>query len=126
MAGVNYDAQMPRDPFADDPNDPASFLEADEPMPPLSEEERANIRQDLELVAEFQRVLAPRGIQGIFFLCEDCDEFHYYDWDIMAANMSATLAGELSPVHEPSAQPDVSAYVPWDYALGYLDGREGR
>ncbi len=126
VASVNYDAQMPRDPFADDPNDPASFLEADEPMPPLTDEERAGITQDLELVAEFQRVLAPRGIQGIFFLCEDCDEFHYYDWDIMAANMAATLAGELSPVHEPSVQPDVSAFVPWDYAVGYLDGMEAR
>ena len=117
---------MPRDPFADDPHDPASFLEADEPMPPLSEEERIGVQQDLELVWEFRRVLTPRGILGIFFLCEDCDDHHYYDWDIMVANMVATLADELAPVHEPSARPDVSAYVPWDYALGYLDGLEAR
>ncbi|NLF91518.1 MAG: DUF5319 domain-containing protein, partial [Corynebacterium marinum] len=32
---------MPLDPFADDPNDPASFLDPDEPAPPLSDEERA-------------------------------------------------------------------------------------
>ncbi len=36
--------------------------------------------------------------------------------------MRATLAGELSPVHEPSACPAVEAYVPWDYCLGYVDG----
>ncbi|BAM26781.1 hypothetical protein CULC0102_0580 [Corynebacterium ulcerans 0102] len=37
---VNFDWQMPRDPFADDPNDPASFLDEDEPLPPLSEAEK--------------------------------------------------------------------------------------
>ncbi|NLZ58403.1 MAG: DUF5319 domain-containing protein [Corynebacterium sp.] len=119
---------MPRDPFADDPNDPASFLtdHDDEPMEPLSEEEHKHVEQDLKLVTEFKRVLRPRGIEGIFFMCEDCDEFHYYDWDIMASNMRATLAGELSPVHEPSMQPNVEAYVPWDYCLGHLDGPESR
>ena len=114
---------MPRDPFADDPNDPASFLEDDdEPLPPLTAEERAQIEQDLALTAEFRRVLQPHGINGVFFFCEDCQENHYYDWEIMAANMRATLAGELGPVHEPSAQPRPEAYVPWDYCLGYLDG----
>ena len=126
VASVNYDSQMPLDPFADDPNDPASFLDADEPAPPLSDEERVGITQDLALVARFKKELEPRGILGIFFLCEDCDDFHYYDWDIMAANMSATLAGDLAPVHEPSAHPDVTAYVPWEYASGYLDGLDAR
>ena len=42
------------------------------------------------------------------------------------ANMRATLEGELAPVHEPGAEPDPTRYVPWDYALGYLDGLEGR
>lgn len=117
---------MPRDPFADDPNDPASFLDAEDPMPPLSQEEREGIVQDLNLVMRFKETLEPRGVLGIFFLCEDCQVNHYYDWDILAANMRATLADDLSPVHEPGAQPDVSAYVPWDYCLGYLDGLEGR
>ncbi|AHI21916.1 DUF5319 domain-containing protein [Corynebacterium vitaeruminis] len=121
---MNFDWQMPRDPFADDPNDPASFLEDEEPLPPLTDEERVQIEQDLKLVAEFKRVLYPRGIMGVFFYCEDCQENHYYDWDIMAANMRSTLAGELSPVHEPSAEPRPEAYVPWDYCLGYLDGLE--
>ena len=71
-------------------------------------------------------MLKPRGILGIHFLCEDCDQMHYYDWEIMEQNMIATLNGELPPVHEPSAQPNVTAYVPWDYAMGYLDGLEAR
>lgn len=126
VTSVNFDPQMPRDPFADDPNDPASFLDAEDPMPPLTQEEREGIIQDLSLVTRFKEVLGPKGIRGIFFLCEDCDVNHYYDWDILAANMRATLADELSPVHEPGAQPEVDAYVPWDYCLGYLDGMDQR
>lgn len=113
---------MPLDPFADDPNDPASFLEDDYPLPELTEQEKADIRTDLRLVQKFQRALEPRGIRGIFFLCEDCQENHFYDWPILAANMRATLSGELAPVHEPSADLNPEAYVPWDYCLGYLDG----
>ncbi|MDF5820505.1 DUF5319 domain-containing protein [Corynebacterium felinum] len=119
---MNYEWQMPRDPFADDPNDPASFLDEDEQAPPLSEDERALLSQELDLVRRFRTVLTPHGINGIFFYCDDCDEQHFYDWDIMEGNMLATLAGELAPVHEPSAQPNPNAYVPWDYCLGYLDG----
>ncbi len=126
VAGVNYDSQMPLDPFANDPNDPASFLDPDEPAPPLSDEERLHITQDLALVARFREELTPHGILGIFFLCEDCDDLHYYDWDIMAANMAASLRNELAPVHEPSMEPDVNAYVPWEYAVGFLDGLNAR
>ena len=126
VAGVNYDSQMPLDPFANDPNDPASFLDPDEPAPPLSDEERLHITQDLALVARFREELTPHGILGIFFLCEDCDDLHFYDWDIMAANMAASLRNELAPVYEPSMEPDVNAYVPWEYAVGYLDGLNAR
>lgn len=123
---VSFEFKMPLDPFADDPNDPASFLEADEPMPPLSDEERQDIQRDLALVSQFKRFLEPKGILGIFFLCEDCGINHYFDWDILASNMRATLAEKISPVHEPSANPTVECYVPWDYAVGYLDGMRGR
>ncbi|AGS34071.1 hypothetical protein B841_02940 [Corynebacterium maris DSM 45190] len=123
---MNYDSMMPRDPFADDPNDPASFLEPEEPAVPLTPEEREATLHDLAIVRECQEILLPRGILGVCFLCEDCDVMHYYDWEIMAANMQASLTGELAPVHEPGADPAIDAYVPWDYALGYLDGREGR
>lgn len=123
---MNYDDMMPLDPFKDDPNDPASFIEDDDVVEPLSEEERVAVIRDLAQVREFKEVLGPRQILGIYFLCEDCDQMHYYDWDIMEQNMIASLNGELPPVHEPSAQPDVEAYVPWDYALGYLDGLDAR
>ena len=122
VAVVNFDPLMPQDPFADDPNDPAALFDTEEPMPPLSDEDRRHILEDMELVAQFRAALDPRGVLGIFFMCEDCQENHYYGWDIMEANMRATLAGELSPVHEPSACPAVEAYVPWDYCLGYVDG----
>ena len=115
---MNFFANMPRDPFADDPNDPASFLEEDEQVMPLTDDDRIAIIHDLALVQKFASILGPRGIDGIFFLCEDCQENHFYEWDIMAANMRATLEGELAPVHEPGAEPDPSRYVPWDYALG--------
>lgn len=126
MGTVNYDDMMPLDPFKDDPNDPASFIEDDDVVEPLSEEERVAVIRDLAQVREFKEVLGPRQILGIYFLCEDCDQMHYYDWDIMEQNMIASLNGELPPVHEPSTQPDVEAYVPWDYALGYLDGLDAR
>lgn len=123
---MNFFANMPRDPFADDPNDPASFLDPEEPMAPLTVEEREALARDLALVQEFIRKLAPRGIDGIFFFCEDCEEPHFYNWHIMIANMRATLANELAPVHEPGAAPDPNRYVPWDYAVGYLDGLDAR
>ena len=123
---MTFDWQMPRDPFADDPNDPASLFDDADPMPPLTQEERIQIERDLILVRKFKAALQPRGINGIFFYCEDCDQQHFYDWDIMTANMRSTLAGELSPVHEPSANPNPDAYLPWDYCLGYLDGMNYR
>ncbi|MCP1387799.1 DUF5319 domain-containing protein [Corynebacterium sp. TA-R-1] len=126
MVDVNYDDMMPIDPFADDPNDPASFIEDDEVAEPLSAQERVEVIQDLSNVRDCMRRLRPRGVLGIYFQCEDCEELHYYDWEIMEQNMLASLRGELPPVHEPSAMPNVDAYVPWDYAMGYLDGLDAR
>lgn len=123
---MNFDGMMPRDPFADDPNDPASFLEPDEPFPPLSVEERAQILEDLTLLEKFRAALEPRDVDGIFFFCEDCSENHFYDWSIMHDNMLSMLSNDMTPVHEPSASPDPNRYVPWDYCLGYLDGLQGR
>ena len=50
LAGVNFFANMPRDPFADDPNDPASFLEEDEQVMPLTDDDRIAIIHDRALV----------------------------------------------------------------------------
>ncbi|WJY67386.1 hypothetical protein CAURIS_02310 [Corynebacterium auris] len=117
---------MPLDPFANDPNDPASFIEDDEVARPLSPQERIDVTNELAQVREFKNYLRPRGILGIFFTCEDCEQVHYYDWEIMEQNMLASLRGELPPVHEPSAEPNVEAYVTWDYACGYMDGLSSR
>lgn len=113
--------QMPPDPFADDPNDPASFLEPEEEFPPLSPEEIDALREDLKNIRDFRRLLEPRGVRGISMLCDDCDELHYYDWGIMETNISMMLNQEPVPVHEPSVRPNPEDYVTWDYCLGYAD-----
>ncbi len=118
---VNF-SEMPRDPFEGDPNDPARLLDEDEPFAPLSEDERAGLHQDLKLVKEFRTHLAPRGIKGIVYFCEDCDRPHYCDWEMMQSNIRATLQDELPPVHEPSANPNPDEYAPWEYCMGFLDG----
>ena len=40
----------------------------------------------------------------------------------MASNMKRMLNDELSAVHEPGAEPDPNRYVPWEYAVGFIDG----
>lgn len=117
-------SQMPPDPFADDPNDPASFLEPEEEFPPLSDMEMEALREDLKNVRDFRRLLEPRGIRGITMMCEDCEETHYYDWSIIETNILTMLNRENTPVHEPSAQPKTQAYVTWDYCLGYADAMD--
>lgn len=115
---------MPPDPFADDPNDPASFLEPDEEFDPLSPEAMADLRADLESVARFRELLEPRGIRGVGMLCDDCDELHFYDWGILQTNFTAMLNNLSLPVHEPAVGTDPDHYVPWDYCVGFLDGVE--
>ncbi|AZA14243.1 hypothetical protein CCHOA_09300 [Corynebacterium choanae] len=111
---------MPRDPFADDPNDPASFLEEEE-FEPLTPEERVAATNDLMLMRQARRLLVPKGCLGICSYCDSCEEPHYYDWDIIIANTEASIRGEAPLVHEPSAEPLVEAYAPWEYCVGYVD-----
>ena len=113
---------MPPDPFAGDPNDPASFLDPDEPMEPLTDEEKGEVIIELHHVREMQRVLTPLGIRGVEMLCDDCEEMHYYDWGILINNLLALYNHEQPPIHEPSANPNPDEYAPWDYCLGFLDG----
>jgi Family of unknown function (DUF5319) len=111
----------PLDPFLDDPDDPASLLEDNEPPQPLSDDERQDVVADLAEVAEFRAVLAPLGVEGIIVDCGDCGEQHYFGWDLMAANLRALLGEGRTHVHEPAFSPDPDAYVSWDYARGYTD-----
>lgn len=123
---MNFDdSPMPPDPFAGDPNDPASFLGPDDLDDgingPLSEEERAAVKEDLENVRCFRGLLEPRGVRGISMMCEECGEEHFYDWPIIIANLTTMLNEEAAPVHEPSAAPDPDYYVSWEYCAGYAD-----
>lgn len=125
MGVVSFnDYQMPPDPFADDPNDPASFLEPDEVeefMEPLGAEERIALREDLNNVRTFRELLEPHGVRGVSMMCEDCEEMHYYDWGIIESNIQTLLRNDVMPIHEPSAAPNPQEYVTWDYCLGYAD-----
>lgn len=122
MSYGNHD--MPLDPFADDPNDPASLLEPDDDYPPLSDEELKHLQEDLANVKDFRRFLEPRGIRGVSMLCDDCDEVHYYDWGIIESNITTLLQHRIVPVHEPGAKPNPNEYVTWDYCLGYADAMD--
>ncbi|MDK8511253.1 DUF5319 domain-containing protein [Corynebacterium bovis] len=120
------DAPMPPDPFADDPNDPASFMDPDPDgdYEELSAEEVFALQEDLENVRLFRSLLEPRGILGIATLCDDCDEVHYYDWAIIVGRITTMLSREPAPVHEPGAAPDPKMYVTWDYCAGYADAAD--
>jgi hypothetical protein len=111
----------PIDPFLGDPADPAALLDDNEPVQPLTDEERADVLADLSELAQFRSTLGRLGIQGIAVDCADCGEQHYFSWDLMAANLKALLGEGRTHVHEPAYAPDHEAYVSWDYARGYTD-----
>ncbi len=116
----------PRDPFLEDPDDPSLALydlhEDDRaPLEPLTEAERDGLLADLDAVAEFRRLLGPRGVRGLVVECDDCGELHYFGWDLMAENLRALLGEGRTHVHEPAYAPDPADYVSWDYARGYVD-----
>ena len=94
-----YEA-LPPDPFAGDPSDPSRMLDAlhDVAAPedlPLDEEERVD--------------------------CDDCEEQHFHDWDLLRASLQQLLEeGHMRP-HEPPFDPDPAAYVTWEYCRGFAD-----
>lgn len=111
----------PLDPFADDPGDPAGALDDDDVLEPLTPEEEAEIAADLSDLEVFQVLLEPRGIRGLVVDCQDCEEPHYFAWDLLRANLRHLLAEGQPRVHEPAFSPDPSEYVSWDYARGFAD-----
>lgn len=116
----------PLDPFAGDPADPSSELaELDDPrdeQPPLSPHDREGLLGDLTDLEGFQALLSPRGVRGLVVDCADCDEPHYFDWELLRTNLRTLLDSGTSRVHEPAFDPDPSDYVSWDYARGFADG----
>jgi hypothetical protein len=117
-----YDDQ-PIDPFAEDPRDPAAALGPDdEPLEPLGPHEREEVLADLEDLDVFRALLEPRGVRGLVVDCEDCQEPHYFGWELIQANLRQLLDAGQTRVHEPAFSPDPSRYVSWDYARGFADG----
>lgn len=120
-----YEA-LPPDPFAGDPSDPSRMLDAlrDVAAPedlPLDDEERDEVVADLGDLAVFQALLAPRGIRGVVVDCEDCEEQHFHDWDLLRASLQQLLEeGQMRP-HEPPFDPDPACYVTWEYCRGFAD-----
>ncbi len=121
----------PLDPFAGDPADPSAELSGlDEPdaddtpgdADPLSEAEREDVLEDLADLAIYQALLGPVGVRGLVIECEDCHEPHYFDWDLLGANLRHLLESGRPRVHEPAFDPDPEHYVTWEYARGYSDG----
>ncbi len=113
----------PTDPFDGDPADPAAVLgpDDDEALAPLSTQEREEVLEDLEDIEVFQALLEPRGVRGLVVDCDDCDEAHFFGWDLLRGNLRHLLDAGQTRVHEPAFSPDPSDYVTWDYARGYAD-----
>jgi len=113
---------VPRDPFADDPNDPSSAMGRLEDAEPLTAAERDEAITDLADVEVFRSLLEPQGVLGLVLDCPECGEQHFFDWDLLRGNLRQMIEQGRPQVHEPAFHPDPSDYVTWEYARGYVDG----
>lgn len=113
----------PIDPFAREPigftGEPDPTDDADES---LTVDERQDVVDDLADLEIYQALLTPLGIRGLVIECEDCHQPHYFDWDLLRANLRQLLDSGRPRVHEPAFDPDPDHYVTWEYARGYADG----
>ncbi|MBV8932445.1 MAG: DUF5319 domain-containing protein [Kutzneria sp.] len=115
---------LPPDPFAGDPDDPARALGDldDHAVPPIGDEERAELIDDLSDLAVYQALLEPRGVRGVVVDCGECEDPHYHDWTLLRSSLEQLLNdGRIRP-HEPAFDPNPADYVSWDYCRGYADG----
>lgn len=128
-----HDADPPRDPFTGDAS--GSELDSelvaelarlddedDEALEPIPPHEREGLLVDLEDIEVFSSLLGPRDVDGIVVDCRDCEEEHFFGWDLLRANLRHLLDAGSPRVHEPAFDPDPSRYVSWDYARGFADG----
>ncbi|GAA3422824.1 DUF5319 family protein [Streptosporangium sandarakinum] len=113
---------VPRDPFADDPDDPAATLGEPGDAEPLTSAERDEAMTDLADVEVFRSLLEPHGVLGLVLDCPECGEQHYFGWELLRGNLRQMIEKGWPQVHEPAYQPDPSDYVTWEYARGYVDG----
>lgn len=89
---------------------------------PLSPRDREDILIDLEDLEVFQTLLEPRGVRGLVVDCLDCEAPHYFEWELLRANLRHLLDAGGTRVHEPAFDPDPADYVSWEYAQGFADG----
>jgi hypothetical protein len=115
------DDDQPMDPFLGE-FDPSEDLDPDEDVPPLSPDEREDVLADLADLEVYRTLLEPRGVRGLVVDCDDCNEAHYFGWDLLKSNLRHLLDMGQSRVHEPAFSPDPADYVSWDYARGFADG----
>ena len=92
-----------------------------EPRTPLDRRESWLVAQDLDDLQAFEQVFAGDGTRGVSLWCHDCEEEHYYPWDLLRGSLETLLETGDVPVHEPAFAPDPDEYVPWEYARGYVD-----
>jgi hypothetical protein len=112
----------PIDPFADEPLEAVEHFDDDEPPEPLRPDEREEVLSDLADLEVYRALLEPRGVRGLVVDCDDCQEPHYFGWDLLRSNLRHLLDVGETRVHEPAFSPDPAEYVSWDYARGYADG----
>lgn len=116
--------ELPPDPFANDPDDPAKVFDAtsDDHGEPMSDDERSELLADLADLGIYQELLEPRGVRGIVVDCVDCEEPHFHEWHLLRASLEQLLGdGKMRP-HEPAFAPNPMDYVSWDYCRGFADG----
>ena len=130
---MNASSPGPSDPFrrGEDPEVDSALddladldderLDAEDDDPPLDLAEREAVTADLADVEVFRALLGPRGVRGLVVDCDDCHQAHYFDWDLLLANLRSLLDAGRSGVHEPAFEPDPVHYVSWDYAKGFSD-----
>ena len=114
------------DPFDGDPADPVKELAALDdgdaaPQAPMLPSDREQVVEDLADLEVYEALLAPRGLLGLTVDCVDCEQTHYFGWDLLRADLRSLLDSGTTRVHEPAYAPDPGAYVSWDYARGYAD-----
>jgi hypothetical protein len=92
------------------------------PPEPLEDEERTSLLADLADLADFREALESRSFRGVVIPCPDCEEDHFFSWDLLRESLEHILEHGEPRVHEPAFEPTIEDYVTWDYAKGFVDG----
>lgn len=95
--------------------------EDEEPVRPLTPEERESVEADLEDLEAMRAVFQPQGAKGVVIACSECGSNHYYDWDLLKESLEHMLETGEPRMHEPAYEPREDDYVVWDYGKGYID-----